>query len=188
MDIQEALKRLRSGETAKAGSEMHGCMHVLAQEALQITAELNGGYHEPCELRRLFSRLTGKPVPETFALFPPFYTECGKNIFIGENVFINCGCHFQDQGGIYIGDGCLIGSYVVMATINHGLNPAERGDNRPAPIHIGKNVWIGSHATVLPGVTVGDNAIIAAGAVVTKDIPSATLAAGVPARPVKSIG
>ena len=95
-------------------------MHRLAQEAMQITVELNSGYHEAEEVRRLFSKLIGKPVSDTFRMFPPFYCECGKNIFIGENIFINCGCHFQDHGGIYIGDGALIGSYVVMATINHG--------------------------------------------------------------------
>ncbi|MCC8136155.1 MAG: sugar O-acetyltransferase [Ruminococcus sp.] len=187
MNIQEALTRLKNGETAAAGSELHGCMHVLAQEALQITAELNCGYHSPEEIRQIFSKLIGKEVPESFALFPPFYSECGRNISVGENVFINCGCHFQDQGGITIGDGSLIGSYVVMATINHEKNPEHRGDNHPAPIHIGKRVWIGSHATILPGVAVGDNAIVAAGAVVTKDVPANTVVGGVPAKIIKSI-
>ena len=162
-------------------------MHRLAEEAMQITAELNSGYHEAEEIRRLFSKLIGKPVPDTFSMFPPFYSECGKNIFIGENVFINCCCHFQDQGGIYIGDGTLIGSYVVMATINHGQKPLQRSDNFPAPIHIGKNVWIGSHATILPGVTIGDNAIVAAGAVVSKDVPENTVVGGVPAKMIKYI-
>lgn len=140
MNMQEALERLRNGQTAGAGSELHSYMHKLAQDAMQITAELNGGYHEAEEIHRLFSKLIGKPVSDTLGVFPPFYCECGKNIFIGENVFINCGCHFQDHGGIYIGDGTLIGSYVVMATINHGRKPSERSDNFPAPIHIGKKV------------------------------------------------
>ena len=102
-------------------------------------------------------------------------------------MFINCGCHFQDHGGVYIGDNVLIGSYVVFATINHGQRPEERGSNFPAPIHIGNGVWIGSHATILPGVTVGDNAIIAAGAVVNKDVPAEAVAGGVPAKVIKSI-
>ncbi|MDO5602682.1 MAG: DapH/DapD/GlmU-related protein, partial [Oscillospiraceae bacterium] len=154
---------------------------------IQTTAELNNGYHKEEEIRCLFSKLTGKPVPETFSMFPPFYSECGKNIFIGENVFINCGCHFQDHGGIYIGDGTLIGSYVVMATINHGQKPSERSDSLPAPIHIGKKVWIGSHATILPGVTIGDHAIIAAGAVVAKNVEANTVVGGVPAKFIKKI-
>lgn len=187
MNMQEALEHLRNGKMAADGSELHGFMHQLAEEAMQITAELNSGYHEAAKIRRLFSKLIGKPVSDTFRVFPPFYSECGKNIFIGENVFINCCCHFQDQGGIYIGDGTLIGSYVVMATINHGQMPSQRSDNFPAPIHIGKNVWIGSHATILPGVTIGDNAIVAAGAVVSKDVPENAVVGGVPAKMIKYI-
>ncbi|WP_195984643.1 DapH/DapD/GlmU-related protein [Clostridium sp. D33t1_170424_F3] len=187
MNMQEALERLRNGQMAAGGSELHSFMHQLAEEAMQITAELNGGYHEVAEIRRLFSKLIGKPVSDTFSMFPPFYSECGKNIFIGENVFINCCCHFQDHGGIYIGDGSLIGSNVVMATINHGQNPINRSDNYPAPIHIGKKVWIGSHATILSGVTIGDNSIVAAGAVVTKDVPANTVVGGVPAKTIKKI-
>ncbi|MCD8151423.1 MAG: sugar O-acetyltransferase [Clostridiales bacterium] len=182
MNRKEALESLKNGQVAPGGSELHGYMHQFAQEAMQITAELNNGYHDAGEIRRLFAKLIGKPVPDTFSLFPPFYSECGKNIFVGENVFINFCCHFQDQGGIYIGDGSLIGSQVVIATINHDLNPARRADNHPAPVHIGKKVWIGSHATILPGVTIGDGAVVAAGAVVTKDVPANTVVAGVPAR------
>ena len=187
MDIQDFLEYLRQGGSVAGGSDVHGCMHLIAKEALQITAKLNNSYRSPEEIRCLFAELTGKPVPETFSMFPPFYSECGKNIYVGEHVFINCGCHFQDHGGIYIGDGTLVGSYVVMATINHGLAPARRSDNLPAPIHIGKNVWIGSHATILPGVTIGDDAIVAAGAVVAKDVPANTLVGGVPAKIIKKI-
>ncbi len=133
------------------------------------------------------SEITGKPVDETFRLFPPFYTDCGKNITIGKNVFINSACHFQDQGGVTIEDGCLIGPQVEFATINHGQDPAHRTDNHFAPIHLEKGVWIGSHATILPGVTIGDNSIVAAGAVVTKDVPPNVIVAGVPARIMKSI-
>lgn len=187
MKTEEYLAYLREGRVVKGGSEMHQMMHRVSQQALQITAELNGSYHPPEEIRKLMEQLTGRPLDQTFSMFPPFYTECGRNIYIGKHVFINCCCHFQDQGGVYIGDGSLIGSFVVMATINHGQSPSERTDNRPAPIHIGKNVWIGSHATILPGVTVGDNAIVAAGAVVTKDVPANTIVGGVPARKLKSI-
>jgi len=97
----------------------------LSQEAMRITSELNGFYHGPEEIRALMSRLIGKPVDESFSMFPPFYTDCGKNMTIGRNVFINSGCRFQDQGGIAIGDGALIGHNVVMATLNHGLMPEE---------------------------------------------------------------
>ncbi len=122
--------------------------------------ELNSNYHTPEEIRQIMGRLTGPQVGEGFTLFPPFYTDFGKNIAIGRNVFINSGCHFQDQGGITIGDGALIGHNVVLATVNHALEPEKCRRNRYAPIRIGENVWIGSNATILPGVTLGDWAVV----------------------------
>ena len=187
METNKYLEHLRTGKTVKGNSKLHQMMHKMSQEALKITAELNSGYHSPQEIQKLMEKLTQKPIDKSFAMFPPFYSDCGRNIYIGKNVFINCCCHFQDQGGIYIGDGALIGSFVVLATINHGLNPAQRSDNHPSAIHIGQNVWLGSHCTVLPGVTIGDNSVIAAGAVVTKDVPAYSVAAGVPARVIKKI-
>jgi acetyltransferase-like isoleucine patch superfamily enzyme len=162
-------------------------MHSVSNEAMRITAELNNAYHEPEEIRTIMSKLIGKPVDESFGMFPPFYTDCGKNITLGKNVFINSGCRFQDQGGITIGDGALIGHNVVLATLNHDFAPEKRSTMHPAPIVIGKNVWIGANATIVPGVTIGDNAIIAAGAVVTKDVPANTVAGGVPARVIKKL-
>lgn len=187
MDLNEYLEHMNRGETVTGGSKMHRFMHRMSQEALEITAELNGSYHTPEEIRDLMSRLTGKPVDETFAMFPPFSTDCGKNITIGKNVFINSGCRFQDQGGIIIGDGALIGHNAVLATLNHGFAPEKRDDLHPAPIVMGKNVWIGANATILPGVTIGDGAIIAAGAVVTRDVPEDTVVGGVPATVIKHI-
>ena len=187
MDLEAFLDHLSSGKPVQGGSEAHLFMHGVSQEALRLTAEINGNYHEPAELRALFSQLIGKPVDETFGLFPPFYTDCGKNIHIGKNVFINMGCKFQDQGGIFIGDGALIGHNVVLATLNHAISPKDRSSMIPAPIHIGKNVWIGSNATILPGVTIGDGAIVAAGAVVTKDVLENTIVGGVPAKVIRTI-
>lgn len=180
---QEMLKRTYIG----ANSEMHLHMHEMAQRARRITVEMNSSYRTPDEIRGLFSELTGKEVDEGFGLFPPFNADYGQNIKIGKNVFINSGCCFQDQGGIEIGDNVLIGQQVVIATLNHDLNPAHRKDMFPKPVKIGKNVWVGAHATILSGVTVGDNAVIAAGAVVTKDVAPNTVVAGVPARKVKDI-
>ena len=124
---------------------------------------------------------------ESFAFFPPFYTDCGKNIHIGKNVFVNMGCKFQDQGGIFIGDEALIGHNVVLATLNHAKSPGDRASMIPAPIHIGKNVWIGANATILPGGTIGDGAIVAAGAVVAGDVPENTIVGGVPARVIRPL-
>ena len=187
MELNEFIEHMNCGRMVRGGSEIHQFMHKAAQEALRITAELNSSYHTPKEIRALMSTLTGKYIDESFAMFPPFYTDCGKNITIGKNVFINSGCHFQDQGGINIGDGALIGHCAVLVTLNHGFAPDKRQDIYPSPIVIGKNVWLGSNVTVLPGVTIGDNAIIAAGAVVTKEVAENAIAAGVPAKIIKYI-
>lgn len=185
MELIDFLEHLNCGKTVIGNSEMHQFMHKVSNEAMKITAELNGRYHEPEEIRTLFSELIGKPVDQSFGLFPPFYTDCGKNITVGKNVFINSGCHFQDQGGITIGDGVLIGHNVLLATLNHDFSPKKRSTLHPAPIVIGENVWIGSNATVVPGVTIGNGSIIAAGAVVTKNVPENVVAGGVPAKIIK---
>ena len=120
-------------------------------------------------------------------IFPPFTADFGMNITLGKRVFINSGCRFQDQGGIRIGDDCLIGHNAVLATLNHDLSPSRRADMHPAPIRLGRNVWLGSNVTVLPGVTIGDDAVVAAGTVVTKDVPARAVVVGSPARVIRSV-
>lgn len=185
MTIQDVIDGFKEG--VEEDIERNAFADTLFQEAVRIGMELNSQYHTPEEIREIMGRLTGKRIDDDFRLFPPFYTDFGKNITIGKDVFINSGCHFQDQGGIVIGDGTLIGHNVVLATINHDLSPANNRKNHYAPIIIGSHVWIGSNATVLPGVTIGDWAVVAAGAVVTKDIPALTVAGGVPAKVLKKI-
>lgn len=187
MTNQEFIEVMNNGEQIKCGIDVHLKMHELSQEALRITAEINSSYHTPQELRSLMEELIGQELDESFGLFPPFYTDCGKNIHIGKGVFINAGCKFQDQGSIYIGDNCLLGHNTVIATLNHGMLPEERGDLIPSSVHIGNNVWIGSGSIILSGVTIGDNAVIGAGSVVTKDVPADMIAVGSPARVIRSI-
>lgn len=187
MELQEFLDHLNQGKTVVGGSPAHQFMHQASQEALGITGQLNSGYHTPEEIRDLFSQLIGKPVDETFALFPPFSSDCGKNITLGKRVFLNAGCRFQDQGGITLGDDVLIGHNVVLATLNHDIAPSRRAAMHPAPIVIGDKVWIGSNATVLAGVTIGAGSIVAAGAVVTRDVPPGVIVGGVPARVLRPL-
>lgn len=187
MTTEAFIEIMNSGALIPAGSPVHQKMHELSQEAIRLTMALNNSYHTPAEIVALMSELTGSPVDASFALFPPFNTDCGKNLRIGKRVFINSGCKFQDQGGITIGDDVLIGQNAVIATLNHAMDPAHRGDMVPAPVRIGNQVWLGANVTLLPGVTVGDGAIVAAGAVVTKDVPPRTIVAGVPAKEIKRV-
>lgn len=184
---KEFIEYMNSGRRVEADSPMHEAMHCLSQEAIRITLEINGSCHSIEEITALMSELTGREVDASFRLFPPFHTDCGKNIRMGRRVFLNSGCKFQDQGGITIGDDVLIGHNVVIATLNHDLDPDRRGDLLPAPVRIGDKVWIGANATILPGVTIGEGAVIAAGAVVSKDVAPRTVVGGVPAHVIRTI-
>ena len=188
MELQKFLKMMSEVEVVKGGTEAMAFTHSMSQRALKLTAEINSRYHEPDELCRLMSELIGQDLStENFGLFPPFYTDFGLNTHLGKNVFINAGCKFQDQGGITIGDGSFIGHNAVLATLNHDMRPEHRANLHPAPIIIGRNVWLGANVTVLPGVSIGDGAVIAAGAVVTKDVQAGVVVGGVPAREIGKV-
>ena len=187
MNIVEFRAYMKTGKEVETDTEVFKMFHKLSQEALQITSDLNNKYHTPEEIVENFSKLTGREVDKSCGMFPPFYTDCGKNIQVGKNVFINACCRFQDQGGITIGDGCFIGHNVTIATINHNFLPEKRANMYPAPVKLGKNVWVGSDCTILPGVTIGDGAVIGAGSVVTKDIPAMAVAVGNPCKVIKYI-
>jgi acetyltransferase-like isoleucine patch superfamily enzyme len=188
MEMKDFIDFCKKGNPISGeDKELHELLIQCSYEAQKITMELNTSYHSREEIVEIFSELTGEKVDSSFMCFPPFYTDFGKNILIGKNVFFNTGCSFQDRGGITIGDGTMIGMNVTIATLNHGLSLDTRNTTYPSPVNIGENVWIGSNATILPGVTIGDNSVVAAGAVVTKDVPENTVVAGVPAKVVKKI-
>lgn len=187
MGTQEFLDAMNKGEIVYGNSPLHIKMIELSQIAIKITVEINSRYHDPEELRTLFIELTGREPGENFNFFPPFYTDCGKNIHVGSGTFFNSGCKFQDQGGIYIGDDVLIGHNVVIATLNHLVQPELRNGMIPKSVHIGNKVWIGSNSTILPGIKIGENAIVGAGSVVTHDVAPNTIVAGNPAKLLKTI-
>ena len=187
MELNELLDIFNAGDALIMDEDALEACNYYSIEAQKITCELNYNFHDFDERRELFSNLIGQELDEEFRVFTPFFTDFGKNIHLGRNVFINAGCKFQDQGGIYIGDNALIGHNVVMATLNHEENPESRANLIAAPIRIGNKVWIGSNATILPGVTIGDGAIIAAGAVVTKDVEEESIVAGVPAKFIRNV-
>ncbi|MDN3136010.1 DapH/DapD/GlmU-related protein [Enterococcus faecalis] len=185
VSIEDVINGYRSDAPVDLERDVYA--EELYQEAIKIGIEMNTKYHSEEELREIMSYLIGKKVDETFRIFPPFYADFGKNITLGKNVFINSGTHFQDKGGFVIGDGVFIGHNVVLATINHDLFPKNKRKNHYAPIVLKNNVWIGSNATITSGVTIGEWSVVAAGAVVTKDVPPYTVVGGVPARVLKLI-
>ena len=164
-------------------------MTASVKRAMAITATLNRlTFNDADEVRALFSELIGKEVDDSFLLIPPFYTTGGTDIRVGRNVFINQNCTFYDLGGLDIADDVLIGPNVSLITSGHPLEPARRRAFTTAkPIVIERNVWIAAGATVIGGVTVGENAVVAAGSVVTRDVPANTLVGGNPARVIRSI-
>lgn len=184
--LEEFNRHVAAGDPL-ATPGIYRFMDAMSEEARKITFELNSSYHTQDEIADLLSRLTGREIPESVKVFPPLYSDFGKGLVIGRGVFINACCHFQDHGGVVIGDCSQIGHNVVFATLNHYLEPDRRRFTHAAPIVLGRNVWIGSNATILQGVTIGDNAVVGAGSVVTRDVPANTVVAGVPARPVRKI-
>lgn len=164
-------------------------MVASVKRAVAITSALNRlTFDDADEIRAMFSDLIGTKVDDSFSLIPPFYTTGGEHIRIGRNVFINQNCTLYDLGGIDIADDVMIGPNVSLITSGHPLEPSRRRDAVTAkPIVIGRNVWIAAGVTIIGGVTVGENSVVAAGSVVTRDIPSNCLAAGNPARVMRSI-
>ena len=187
MKLEEYLNYVNEEKRIVGGSPEHIFMTEKLNQALRITHKINNEFHTPDEIQELFAKLTNTELNETLNVIPPFNTDFGKNIHIGQRVFINSGCKMQDQGGIYIGNDVLIGHNACLLTLNHEMEPENRADMHPKPIHIEDKVWLGSNVTVLPGVTIGEGAIVAAGAVVTKDVESNTIVGGVPAKIIKRI-
>ncbi|CAN7590324.1 sugar O-acetyltransferase [Bosea sp. LjRoot9] len=164
-------------------------MAAEVQRAMTITSVLNRlPYGDADQVRALFSDLVGTPMDDSFVLIPPFYATGGTNTRIGRNVFVNQNCTFYDLGGIEIADDVMIGPNVSIITSSHPIEPAQRRNGVTAsPVVIEKNVWIAAGATIIGGVTVGENSVVAAGSVVTADVPPNTLVAGNPARVIRSI-
>ena len=174
-------------QKVRIGKEKIEKMMENSREVMKLTLELNTKYNSTQEIVELMSKITGKEVDKSFAFFPPFNTDYGKNITFGKNVFLNSGCKFQDQGGITIGDNVLIGHNVVLATLDHNTCVSKRAELFAAPIVIEDNVWIGANTTVTSGVTIGKGSIVAAGAVVMKDVPKYSIVGGIPAKVIREL-
>jgi acetyltransferase-like isoleucine patch superfamily enzyme len=185
---KDIFERDRGGEIISLDDPEYPQLFNVIVKAMRTTAELNSLITDDLQvIRTVFSKLIGKKVDDTFFLIPPFYSDFGENIHIGKNVFVNHACTFMDRGGITLEDEVLIGPKVNLITTNHPLDPSKRRSTISLPIVIKKRAWIGVGATILAGVTIGENSVVAAGAVVTKDVPANTIVGGVPAKIIKPI-
>ena len=182
----DIFSRLRSGEPIRLTDAEYPKLQAVVDRTLRITNELNNA-GDVNAVRKFLGDIIGSPIDESTTIFAPFYVNFGRFLTIGKNVFINHACSFLDMGGITIEDNVLIGPRVNIVTENHPLDPADRRALVTQPVVIKRNAWIGAGATILPGVTIGENAVVAAGAVVSKDVPVNTVVGGIPAKFIKSI-
>ncbi len=180
------FERLKNGESVAFDDPEYSKIHEAVKETKKLTVLLNQS-DDSQEIRRLLSEITGTKIEESTTVFTPFYTNFGKHISIGKNVFINHACSFLDLGGITIEDDVLIASCVNIVSESHPTNTKDRKTLTVGRVHIKRNAWIGANATIMAGLTIGENSIVAAGAVVTKDVPKNTIVGGVPAKIIKSI-
>lgn len=183
MDIFE---RLKDGDTIQSNDPEGYKMREASYETMRLVKQMNTS-SDPKTIRQLLSQITDSTIDRTVAVFTPLYINYGKHTTIGKNVFINFNCTILGLGGITIEDNVLIGPNVSLLSEGHPIEPDDRHSLIPKPIHIKKNVWIGAGACILQGVTIGENAIVGAGAIVSKDVADNTVVAGIPAKVIRKI-
>ncbi|MDR1182488.1 MAG: sugar O-acetyltransferase [Bacteroidales bacterium] len=182
----DVFERLRNGETITPDDPQTCKIREASYATKKLLVRMNNS-SDPAEIRDLLGQITGSEIDESTAVFTPLYINYGKHTRIGKNVFINFDCTFLDLGGIIIEDNVLIAPKVSLLSEGHPVSPDDRHSLMVGRVHIKKNAWIGANVTVMPGVSIGENAIVAAGAVVTKDVPYNTIVGGIPAKTIRVI-
>lgn len=185
-DAEDIFVRMKAGEPIRMSDPQYFKIRDVLFRTIRLSAKLNACLTVN-DIRICLGEIIGTPLEKSTIVFTPFHTNFGKFIKIGKDVFINHACSFLDMGGITIEDHVLIGPKVNLVTENHPIDPSDRKTLICKPILIKRNAWIGAGATVLPGVTIGENSVVAAGAVVSKDVPDNVIVGGVPAKIIKSI-
>ena len=183
---KDIFERLKAGEHIPPDDPQAHRMREASYSTKKLLVQMNNAT-DPKEIRDLLSQITACEIDESVAVFTPLYINYGKHTKIGKNVFINFDCVFLDLGGITIEDGVLIAPKVSLLSEGHPLSPDKRHSLVPKPIHIKKNAWIGANATILHGVTIGENSVVAAGSVVSKNVPDNVVVGGIPAKIIKEI-
>lgn len=186
MDARDVFERMKAGESLRPDDPQFSKVMEVITRTQELSIQLNTSTHID-QVRERLSEIMGSAIDKSTRIFAPFYTNFGRFITLGKNVFINHACSFLDLGGITIEDDVLIGPKVNLITENHPLNSTDRQTLVLKQIVIKRNAWIGAAATILPGVTIGENAVVAAGAVVSKDVPANTIVGGIPAKIINAI-
>ncbi len=186
MEAQDIFERLRNGETISSNDAQAYKMREASFNTKKLLVQMNNAT-EPEEIRSFLSQITETDIDKSVTVFTPLHINYGKHTKIGKNVFINFDCVFLDLGGITIDDNVLIAPKVSLLTEAHPTSINDRHSLIPKPIHIKKNAWIGAGGIILQGVTIGENAVVAAGSVVSKDVPDNTIVGGIPAKILKTI-
>ncbi|MBE9463876.1 DapH/DapD/GlmU-related protein [Dyadobacter subterraneus] len=180
------FERMKAGTPISKDDADYSKFADVVSQTIRLCVEMNTSATDVEQVRAKLSEIMGTKVDDSTMIFPPFYTNFGRSISLGKNVFINHACSFLDIGGIVIEDDVQLGPRVNLTSENHPIDAADRKTLILKPVIIKRNAWIGAGATILAGVTVGENAIVAAGAVVSRDVPPNTIFAGVPARMIKT--
>jgi acetyltransferase-like isoleucine patch superfamily enzyme len=183
---RDIFERLKMGEPISPNDPQAYKMREASYSTKKLLVQMNNST-DPKEIRDLLSQITGSEIDDSVDVFTPLYINYGKHTKIGKNVFINFDCTFLDLGGITIDDGVLIAPKVSLLSEGHPVSPDERHSLIPKPIHIKKNAWIGANATILHGVVIGENSVVAAGSVVSKDVPDNVIVGGTPAKIIREI-
>lgn len=183
---KDIFERLHSGEIIRMTDPQYFKINEVVARTIKLSQHLNSSDNIE-DVRKILSQIIGAEIDDSTTIFPPFFTNFGRFISIGKRVFINHACSFLDMGRITIEDDVLIGPKVNLVTENHPTDPADRRSLITKPILIKKKAWIGAGVTILPGVIIGENSIVAAGAVVSKDVPDNTVVGGIPVKILKKI-
>ncbi|MFT2008716.1 DapH/DapD/GlmU-related protein [Pontibacter sp. 13R65] len=183
---KDIFERLRKGEAISPDDSQSGRLRAASYATMELVQIMNNSSN-PEEIRIILGQITESEIDASTAVFPPLYINYGKNTKIGKNVFINFGCTFLDLGSITIEDYVMLAPGVKLLSESHPLSSENRQSLVAKPIHIKRNAWIGANATILQGVTVGENAVVAAGAVVSKDVPDNAVVGGIPAKLIRAI-
>jgi acetyltransferase-like isoleucine patch superfamily enzyme len=182
---EDIFVKMRMGIAIRKDDPEYGKFGEVVSQTIRLCSKMNAEATDTDEIRRRVGEIIGIEIDKSTTIFPPFYTNFGRSIRLGKNVFINHACSFLDIGGITIEDDVQIGPRVNITSENHSIDAEDRKTLLLNHVFIKRNAWIGAGATILPGVTIGENAVVAAGAVVSRDVPPNTVVAGIPAKVVK---